>query len=285
LAQEVRAFQVTIPHGTLKTAMFSAALTMPARIVEELEVRIPPGPRGEMGFSIGAAGTPILPVQAGIFIITDDEVIHWPLERQIDSGGWSLFGYNTGGYDHTVYVRFLVNLPQLAAGNLVQAPISSAALGSSGAPGDGNLPAPPPEPAPVPPPPPEPAPIPPPPLPVPPPLPPPPIPGVPPLPGTVTPAAAPIPLWRREVRYATWNGAQQLFRIGPNGTLVQSVNTGKGAWAQFNLGIGYVPGALELQVFPNSQLHLWALSPNNNVQHYWQNAGEGTWSSELIPAT
>lgn len=81
-----------------------------------------------MGFSIGAAGTPILPVQLGTFIVTNDEVIDWPLENQIDSGGWSLFGYNTGSFDHTVYIRFLLQIPQLQRRLTTQLPIQPAQL-------------------------------------------------------------------------------------------------------------------------------------------------------------
>lgn len=130
MAREVRSFQVTIPAGTAKAANFSAAMSMPDREVVELEVRVPPGPRGEMGFAIGAAGVPILPYQAGAFIITDDERINWPLEEQITSGAWQLFGYNTGDFDHTVYVRFLLNVPGQSVAQAGSAPISSQDLGS-----------------------------------------------------------------------------------------------------------------------------------------------------------
>ena len=123
MASEVQAFQVVSPFGTVPASGFFRPLTMPARIVERLEVRVPPGPRGEVGFSIGAAGTPILPVQLGTFIVTDNEIIDWPLENQIDSGGWSLFGYNTGRFDHTIYIRFLLQIPQLQARLVTQLPI------------------------------------------------------------------------------------------------------------------------------------------------------------------
>jgi hypothetical protein len=116
MAQEVRRFAVTIPASTAKSANFTADLSFPNRIVRELELRIPPGPRGEVGFAIGAAGQAVIPYQAGQFIVTDDEEIRWPLDGYWDSGSWTMFAYNTGRFPHTLEVRFLVDVPQEVAG-------------------------------------------------------------------------------------------------------------------------------------------------------------------------
>lgn len=206
MAREIRAFEVVIPAGTAKSANFKADISFPDRTVEEIEIRIPPGPRGEMGFALGAAGRPIIPEQAGLFMVTDDEVIRWPLEGYHDSGSWTLFGYNTGTYDHTVRIRFLLNLVQLTAQAQATAggplTIGPGSIGPGGVPPPGGPPPPaPPLPAPPPPSPPPPAPpppAPPPPVPPPPPIPPPP--PSPPLPGgpptikrDVMPAEVPFP--------------------------------------------------------------------------------------------
>src|SRR5262245_28932405 len=85
-------------------------MRMPARVVGEVEVLVPPGPRGEVGFRIGSSGVQLLPIQLGTWIVTDNEIIHWPLEGQHDSGSWELTAYNTGQFPHTITVRFLVDL-------------------------------------------------------------------------------------------------------------------------------------------------------------------------------
>lgn len=128
MAVEVWSFPVTIPAGTTKAAKFSAPLQMPPRTVDELDVLIPPGPRGMMGFSLGAAGTSILPQTPGQWIVTDNEIIHWPLSGQFDSGSWELFGYNLGQFDHTVTVRFLVSVPAVPASAAAFAPIPGSDL-------------------------------------------------------------------------------------------------------------------------------------------------------------
>lgn len=107
---ELYEFACTIPSGTLVAAPVIRAMAMPPRIVRQIDVRVPPGPQGRVGFSIGAAGMPVIPVNRGAFIITDDEVINWPIVNGLQSGAWQFFGYNLGLLDHTIYVRFQVDL-------------------------------------------------------------------------------------------------------------------------------------------------------------------------------
>jgi hypothetical protein len=111
MAREVWAFPVVLALGSTPAAPQVANLALPPRVVTEIAVQVPPGPRGEVGFALGAAGNPIIPQAPGVFIVTDNEVIHWVLESQIDSGAWQLFAYNTGAFIHTLTVRFLVDLP------------------------------------------------------------------------------------------------------------------------------------------------------------------------------
>lgn len=110
MAREIRTFEVAVPAGTPVDAPATTALEMPPRIVTGLHVVIPPGPAGNVGFYVAAAGQNIIPYNPGEWIITDDEVIDWPLSGYHDSGSWALVAYNTGTYTHTLYVRFLLEL-------------------------------------------------------------------------------------------------------------------------------------------------------------------------------
>lgn len=115
MAQEIRAFDVPVPANTPLATPITAALTMPPRIVDRIEIKVPPGPRGELGFALGAGGVAVLPIQAGQWLITDDEEIGWDVTDQLDSGGWQLFAYNTGRFAHTLHIRFLCRLPQTSS--------------------------------------------------------------------------------------------------------------------------------------------------------------------------
>lgn len=117
MADEVRSFAVTVPAGTAKASPQTTSLTMPARLVRSVRVRIPPGPAGTVGWALGAAGVRVLPWGAAQWIVGDNESIEWPLSRQITSGAWQLQAYNTGVYDHTLYVTFQLDLPLDVAGS------------------------------------------------------------------------------------------------------------------------------------------------------------------------
>jgi hypothetical protein len=110
MAREVQRFTVTVPAGTPRAGALAFPLPMPPRIVDEVEILVPPGPRGEVGFQLSSGGVQIIPATAGAFEVTDNEVIHWPLEGQIDSGAWQMIAYNTGAFNHLLQVRFLVRL-------------------------------------------------------------------------------------------------------------------------------------------------------------------------------
>jgi hypothetical protein len=126
VAIEVRNFAVTIPAGTSIASGFSASLAIPMREVTQIDIRVPPGPRGEVGFGIGAAGQTIVPYGGVAYIVTDDESLAFPLENTITSGAWVLYGYNTGNYPHTLYVYFHLQL------------VGSAPAGTSGTPLTGD---------------------------------------------------------------------------------------------------------------------------------------------------
>jgi len=111
MATEVYAFQVTIPVGTPIATPLRQAITIPVRKVDVLEVKIPPGPSGVMGFAITMRGINVMPLVAGTWIVTDNEEIRWPIDELPTSGDWQLSGYNTGDWPHTVFLRWLVGQP------------------------------------------------------------------------------------------------------------------------------------------------------------------------------
>jgi len=111
VAQEVREFAVLVPHGTALAAPLTVNISFPARIVTAISWRVPPGPSGTMGWALTSAGTPVIPIQPKTYIVTDDQAATWDLEGYLDSGNWQVTAYNTGVYDHTVYLTFQLDLP------------------------------------------------------------------------------------------------------------------------------------------------------------------------------
>lgn len=110
MAREIRAFTLTIPPGTLSSAPVIQQCAMPERRVDELQIIVPPGPSGYVGFAVLVGGVRIIPYLSDQWIITAGESINWPLEDQPTSGAWSVAGYNTGTNPHSIYFRFLLSL-------------------------------------------------------------------------------------------------------------------------------------------------------------------------------
>lgn len=128
MANQIFAFQCTVPAGTAIATPFTQSLVMPPQVISSIEVIVPPGPRGQMGFQIGSSGNQILPADFGTWFVTDDERVRWDLTGQITSGGWEFFGYNLGIYAHSVYLRFLADLTPEQAQGIGGQPFDLAAL-------------------------------------------------------------------------------------------------------------------------------------------------------------
>lgn len=107
MSQLVYGFVVTVPAGTAKDAAWTEDVAFPPAVVNTIEVRVPPGPRGNMGFAIGSGGTAVMPFNHGEWIVTDDEKIVWAVDDQFDSGAWQVLAYNVGQFPHDIYIRFL----------------------------------------------------------------------------------------------------------------------------------------------------------------------------------
>jgi hypothetical protein len=109
-AIEVRSFAVTIPAGTAANDPYTQEIWFPAREVLGVHWKVPPGPSGLMGWRLTmSGGTAVLPTGGG-WIITDNDSDTWNLQGQPDSGYWEVTGYNTGIYNHTVYLDFLLDI-------------------------------------------------------------------------------------------------------------------------------------------------------------------------------
>lgn len=124
MAVEIRHFTVQTPAGTVIATPQIAAMTMPARIVRHIRVRIPPGPRGLLGFSIGMVGTPVIPTNIGEWIVGEDEIMDWDVDDQPSSGAWQLITYNLGLLPHRLYVQFNLDLPGQNSGPTLVAPVA-----------------------------------------------------------------------------------------------------------------------------------------------------------------
>lgn len=109
MADRVEWFPVTVAAGVLKSAPVTTNLTFYQGEVVEIDVKIPPGPAGNLGFLIRAGGEQYVPRTFGNYIVPDDDYFTWPMANAINSGSWQITAYNTDIYPHLIQVSFQVN--------------------------------------------------------------------------------------------------------------------------------------------------------------------------------
>lgn len=102
-------FSITIPPGTLSTAPLVTPTQFNAGIVDRIEWRFPGGCNGQVGIQIGARKVPVLPGADSQFFIRSGDSQGFDLEDLPNTGDWSVIGYNTGTFPHTVQVVFRVH--------------------------------------------------------------------------------------------------------------------------------------------------------------------------------
>lgn len=115
MADEIQHFTATIPAGTPVTAPATVAITIPVRVVRQIDWRVPPGPMGTFGWQIAMGGVKVFPVTGDKFVVADAQSGSWPITGAPDSGAWQVIGYNTGANPHSVYLAFHCDLPERPA--------------------------------------------------------------------------------------------------------------------------------------------------------------------------
>lgn len=111
MALRVLQFAATIPAGTTKASPYTVPLALDNWEAEAIDLEVPAGPAGLMGFAVFNNGEQWLPLPAGTWLVWDNVRETWSLYGQPNASGWQIVGYNTGTYDHTITVRFHVNPP------------------------------------------------------------------------------------------------------------------------------------------------------------------------------
>jgi hypothetical protein len=106
-------FDVTIPAGTAKAAPVSIPTQFEPNVVERIDWTFPDGCAGMVGIAIGARAVPVIPPTEGQFFIRSGSSGGYDTEGMHTTGDWSVIGYNTGQFPHTIHVNFTVHRLQV----------------------------------------------------------------------------------------------------------------------------------------------------------------------------
>lgn len=108
MADSVQFFTATITAGTAQTSPMTVTLNVLPGTINEIHWRVPPGPRGNLGWQLAMGGVNVIPEQKGVYIIADNDEDTITVSGLPDSGAWQIIGYNTGTYNHSIYLSFHV---------------------------------------------------------------------------------------------------------------------------------------------------------------------------------
>jgi hypothetical protein len=108
MATRIEPFSVTVAAGTTQAAFQRTALRFDQGTVTQIDVRVPPGAAGLVGFRIAHSNQSVLPYKGNTWFVMDNDKAEWHLESFPDGDGWELWAYNLDLYAHTVYVWFYV---------------------------------------------------------------------------------------------------------------------------------------------------------------------------------
>lgn len=106
MATIIRQFTKSVPAGTAQATPVSLGISFPTEQVLSVDLEVPPGPAGLMGFYLAISGQQVIPFETGEWIVWDDVRASWPLDDYPVTGAWSLVAYNTDIFAHEIIVRF-----------------------------------------------------------------------------------------------------------------------------------------------------------------------------------
>ncbi|HEY1716214.1 MAG TPA: hypothetical protein VGG07_25175 [Solirubrobacteraceae bacterium] len=109
MAERVLQYTATIPAGTAIDAPATVTFPLDGWDIETIDLQVPPGPAGTMGFYLANNGLPWVPRNNGEWLVWDDEKLTVIPTGYPSGSGWGVTGYNLGNWDHAVIVRFHVN--------------------------------------------------------------------------------------------------------------------------------------------------------------------------------
>lgn len=108
MATRIEPFEVTTPAGTSVASFLTTSLSFQDGRVERVEIIVPPGPSGLVGFKLAHSGQSVVPIRADTWNIADNARFDWPLTNFPSGNAWELWTYNLDVYEHTIYLWFHV---------------------------------------------------------------------------------------------------------------------------------------------------------------------------------
>lgn len=103
MADRIEITTVTIPANTVIASFQTTQADFQNGRVDRLEVRIPPGPSGLVGFRVAHSGQVIIPRRGDEWFVTDNDKLDWDLSNYPTGNAWEIDAYNIDVYEHRIF--------------------------------------------------------------------------------------------------------------------------------------------------------------------------------------
>lgn len=123
MAQRILPFTVTTGTQYTPQNPLTTNLSFQSADVIRIDIMVPPGPSGFLGFHLDNGGGQVIPEGEDVWITPDDVYLSFTVEDMPNNGNWQLVSYNQGNYSHTIYIYLHVNNLQLNTGIGTSVPI------------------------------------------------------------------------------------------------------------------------------------------------------------------
>lgn len=108
MATRIEPFEVLTPAGTAESSYLVTPLSFQEGRVDRVEIIVPPGPSGLVGFKLAHSGQSVIPLTSSTWNIADDTKFDWAISAFPSGNAWELWTYNNDAYPHTLYLWFHV---------------------------------------------------------------------------------------------------------------------------------------------------------------------------------
>lgn len=108
MADRIEPFTVTVPAETTIANFQRTDLAFRDGRVDRIQIIVPPGPSGLVGFRLAHSGQSIIPYTDERWFVVDDLRLDWDADNYPTGGAWELWAYNTDIYSHDLHVWFHV---------------------------------------------------------------------------------------------------------------------------------------------------------------------------------
>lgn len=119
----IQSYTVTVPANTLASAPQSTPIAFSPGTVTQIDIKVPPGPSGNLAVNVNSGGNNYIPVNSNAFLFPDDDYLVFRLTNAPNSGNWTVVAYNTDVWDHSLYITFHVEdnltVPSTSPGQLI----------------------------------------------------------------------------------------------------------------------------------------------------------------------